>query len=81
MVINMNKCNFIDKCRFFEDNYDNMPVTAIVYKSQYCDMDFEKCARNMTAAKMGPDQVPDDLLPCQNVRARLIIAGNINHQS
>lgn len=72
----MVKCNNADKCTFFEDSYIDMPVTAIIYKSQYCDLDFAQCARNITAAKLGPEQVPPDLLPCQNTRARMIIAGN-----
>ena len=77
----MDKCDFLDQCTFFEDNYINMPVTAIIYKSQYCDQDFVNCARNLTAAKLGLEQVPYDLFPCQNVRARIIIGGNINLQS
>jgi hypothetical protein len=76
----MDKCDFFDQCTFFEDNYSDMPVTAIIYKSQYCDLDFAKCARNVTAAKLGPEQVPQDLFPCQDARARIIIDENINHQ-
>ena len=75
MVTDMTRCEFFDLCMFFEDNYGDMPVTAIIYKSQYCDKDFENCARNMTAAILGPEQVPDDLFPCQNVRARTLIDG------
>jgi len=77
----MTKCDFSDQCTFFEDYYINMPVTAIIYKSQYCDLDFVKCARNITAAKLGHEQVPNDLFPCQNVRVRIIIARDINDQS
>lgn len=78
---NMKKCDFFDRCTFFEDYYHDMPVTAIIYRSQYCDLDSAKCARNMTAAKLGHEQVPHDLLPCQNVRAKIIIDGNINRES
>jgi len=77
----MNKCDLFDKCTFFEDYYDDMPVTAIFYKTQYCDQDFANCARNMTAVKLGHEQVPRDLLPCQSMRARIIIDGNGAHQS
>ena len=69
----MDKCDFFDRCTFVKDNIDDMPVTAIIYKSQYCDLDFVRCARNITAAKLGVEQVPADLLPCQDVRARIII--------
>jgi hypothetical protein len=69
----MNKCDFIDQCTFFNDYYTNMPVTAIIYKSQYCDLDYEKCARNMMAAKLGHEQVPPGLFPCQILRAKIII--------
>lgn len=77
----MKICNLFDKCTFFEDYYVDMPVTAIIYKSQYCDQDFANCARNMTALKLGHEQVPYDLLPCQSARARIIIEGKTARRS
>ncbi len=70
-------CEFWDKCTFYDDYISKMPVTAIFYKKQYCDLDFVTCARNMIAAKLGHEQVPHDLFPCQDVRARRIIEGII----
>jgi hypothetical protein len=68
------KCEFSNNCTFYEDHIAKMPVTANVYKRMYCDLDFVKCARNMTAAELGHELVPHDLFPTQNVRARKIIA-------
>lgn len=70
------KCEFRNNCTFYEDHISKMPVTASVYKRMYCDLDFVKCARNMTAAELGHELVPHDLFPTQNVRARKIIAEN-----
>lgn len=70
------KCEFRDKCTFYEDHIAKMPVTASVYRRMYCDLDFVRCARNMTAAELGHELVPNDLFPTQNVRARKIIAEN-----
>jgi len=69
------KCEFSDKCMFYEDHISKMPVTAFFYKKQYCDQDAVNCARYMIAEKLGPEQVPRDLFPCQDVRARMIVNG------
>jgi len=71
------RCDFRDKCTFYKDHISEMPVTATIYRRQYCDHDFVRCARNMTATILGQEQVPYDLFPCQNVRARLIVDGYI----
>src|SRR5512140_1158953 len=68
------KCEFSNKCTFYKDHIAIMPVTASVYKRMYCDLDFVKCARNMVAAELGHELVPQNLFPTQSVRARNIIA-------
>jgi hypothetical protein len=75
------KCELRDICTFYEDNLDEMPVTALFYRKQYCEQDFEKCARKVTATALGYDQVPQDLLPCQLVRVRIITRGKVSIDS
>jgi hypothetical protein len=68
------KCQFWNRCTFYANHISKMPVTASVYKRTYCDLDFVKCARNMVAAELGHELVPNDLFPTQNVRARKIVS-------
>jgi hypothetical protein len=52
----------------------NMPATAEIYKQSYCQGNFEKCARYIVAAKLGPEKVPATLFPNDSEGARRLIA-------
>lgn len=67
------RCEFKNKCTFYSEQSQLMPVTADYYKVTYCKIDYKSCARNMVAREVGLDQVPADLFPCQAHRARKIL--------
>lgn len=67
------KCEFKNRCTFYNEQSNVMPITADYYKSTYCKIDFKSCARNMVASEVGFEHVPSDLFPCQAHRARKII--------
>ena len=41
----MTECDRLSTCIFFNDRMENMPTVAALLKMQYCQGDFQACAR------------------------------------
>jgi hypothetical protein len=52
-----------------------MPTTATLLKQQYCQGDFEHCARFRVETKLGSTSVPGSLFPEDAAVADRIVAG------
>lgn len=62
-------CECLGACICFDD-----PSTAVFFKNKYCvNNKFKNCARYIVRTQVGPDKVPQDLLPHQVDRAKRII--------
>ena len=68
----MAECEKLTKCPFFTGHMLNMPGVADLMKSTYCLGDKLLCARYQLAS--GGVQVPIDLLPNDNARARELLS-------
>ncbi len=66
-------CENINRCRFFNDRLENMPAMASMYKKNYCEGEYEKCARYVVCKKLGKEGVPDTLFPNQIDKALKIL--------
>ena len=71
----MVECDLSSTCPFFNDRLENMPTTATLLKQQYCEGDFEHCARFRVEAKLGSTSVPGSLFPEDGAIADRIVAG------
>jgi hypothetical protein len=67
-------CELLQTCIFFNDKMANMPSTASLFKQDYCQNNFEACARYKVAKALGRLKVPADLFPNQQHRAQDIIS-------
>ena len=65
----MADCECLEGCPFFNDKMDKMPTMANIYKKQYCQGNFDSCARHMVFTKLGKSAVPGDLYPNEAARA------------
>jgi hypothetical protein len=54
---------------------EEKPKLATMYKRHYCQGDNQECARHMVLRALGRGQVPVDLYPNMQDRARQLIAG------
>ena len=70
----MDKCDFFEKCPFFNDAMANMPSLAEMMKDKYCRDNFKSCARYQVRITGKP--VPADLFPNQTARVKDILAGS-----
>ncbi|MGE3063540.1 MAG: hypothetical protein AB7T10_07910 [bacterium] len=70
----MTDCAHLVKCPFFNDRMQSMPATADIYKKRYCRGDFNNCARFKVSKALGKENVPADLFPNQDERAKEIIS-------
>jgi len=66
-------CELLEKCIFFNDKMADMPSTAVIFKTIYCQGDFENCARMLIVKALGRGKVPTDLFPNQSAKAMEII--------
>jgi hypothetical protein len=71
----MAECDRLATCIFFNDRMDGMPTVAALLKKQYCQGDFQRCARFRVAAKLGSTHVPESLFPQDSAAANRIVAG------
>jgi hypothetical protein len=69
----MPDCAKLSKCIFFNDKMKNTPSIAELIKKQFCRGDFQKCARYIVGARLGPDKVPNDMFPINIERAMELI--------
>ena len=74
MPAKMPQCEFADKCPFFNDEMDDMPSMAKMFKDRYCNGIWASCARYMIRTQLGPDGMVPNLWPNQESKARDIIA-------
>lgn len=70
----MEKCEFFEKCPFFNDTMASMPSLAEMMKDKYCRDDFKSCARYQV--RITGKTAPPDLYPNQVVRVKEILAGS-----
>ena len=59
----MATCEFCDTCSFFNEEFQDNPVTKDFLCSSYCNGHFTTCARYKIAMSNGILDVPHDLLP------------------
>lgn len=69
----MPNCEMIEKCIFFNDKMANKPGTADMMKKNYCQGNWQECARYKVCKGLGRDKVPGDLFPSQGDRAKALI--------
>ncbi|MBW1924988.1 MAG: hypothetical protein JRF59_11965 [Deltaproteobacteria bacterium] len=61
----MARCEIVDSCAFFKDQMKGPLPMAELYKERYCKRDNAECARYLVYRALGPEAVPDDLIPNQ----------------
>ena len=66
-------CLYLTKCQFFKDILNNMPAAMDLMKKQYCQNNYQDCARYKVAVKIGPEKIPSDLYPKDIARAAMLI--------
>ena len=70
----MSACPMNAACNFFSTQMSDMPGMAKLIQVQYCQADFENCARFVVSSSLGMGAVPDTLFPSQLDKARAIVA-------
>jgi len=70
----MADCSKLPTCIFFNDQMDEMPTVAHLMKQQYCQGNFDACARYRVAQKLGGPNVPRDLYPNDAARAEKLLS-------
>ena len=70
----MIECPILEKCPFFNDKMVNMPSITTWLKKQYCNNDsYYNCARYSVRSALGPEGVPINLFPNEQIRAKEIL--------
>jgi hypothetical protein len=69
----VSKCPSFENCPFYNDKMDNKPALANMYKKNYCEGNYDGCARWKVANTLGKQAVPLDLFPNQIDRIDSII--------
>jgi len=72
----MEACKLLAGCPFFNDKMPIESGMGRLYKQNYCEGDFNKCARFKVATTAGREKVPVDLYPNMFDRAENIIKEN-----
>ena len=72
----MEPCKLLKGCLFFNDKMSIDKGVGALYKKNYCEGDFNKCARYQVATTIGRDKVPNDLYPNMFDQAKEIIRKN-----
>lgn len=57
-------CPVLEKCAFFNDKMANMPAMAEFLKKQYCNGEYESCARYKVKQETGKSH--PSLMPNEN---------------
>lgn len=66
-------CENLSNCQFYQSKIDAESGMGKLYKKRYCLGDKNKCARYITASKIGRENVPANLYPNMHDRAKEII--------
>lgn len=74
----MNECERMDRCRYFIEHLKDLEAIQEMWKRKFCQGDKNQCARYMVLKALGPDQVPDYLVPTQVDIAKEIIGEGQN---
>ena len=69
----MGECEQLAECSFYNDRLDNMPPVSDCMKRSYCKSNFEQCAIYRIKVSMGRKNVPHDLFPNDQTRAKIIL--------
>jgi hypothetical protein len=70
----MADCPKLITCPFFVGKMENMPAVSGYLKTQFCQRDYQTCARYMVFQALGVEQVPKDLFPNEPKRAYALIS-------
>ena len=68
-------CTKLAACPFFNDRMPMEKGLGALYKKNYCDGEYGKCARYQVSEAMGKEKVPSNLYPNQAERVGDILAG------
>jgi hypothetical protein len=66
----MPECSMIPNCPFFQGDVPGLPRISDYLISTYCMGDYRFCARHIALAELGPDGVPQDILPHETNRIK-----------
>ncbi len=70
----MDKCEFADVCDYFNCRvFEEIPELLDRRKQEYCNTNYQKCARYRIAVEVGANHCPQHLLPHQSDKADSII--------
>jgi hypothetical protein len=72
----MADCKFLPECMFFNDKLKKMPRLVKTMKKLYCLWNYKQCARYKIASTLSPKEIPENLLPSDTIKAKIIIAQN-----
>ena len=72
--VEMSNCEYLDGCPFFNDQLDDMPSMANLFKTRYCHDNWKSCARYLMRTKLGAAHVLPNLWPNQENKARELIS-------
>ena len=68
-------CSLNGGCAYFEQAHmRQLEGLSSLYRSRYCEDDFERCARHRVMEVLGPTSVPADLRPNDHTKATEMIA-------
>ena len=70
----MSACPMTTACTFFSDQMSDMPGMVKLIQTQYCEGDFDTCARFIVSSALGMGAVPPNLFPGHLEKARLLTA-------
>jgi len=69
----MAKCEFIDRCPFFNKMISTGGTLDRMYKEQFCNGSYKMCARYKIASTLGKEKVPVNLYPNMFDQAEALI--------
>ena len=72
----MENCKLLQRSAFFNDKMSIERGVGALYKKNYCEGDFNKCARYIVAITIGREKVPTNLYPNMFDQAKKIIKKN-----
>ena len=74
MLLKWKECELLWECLFFKNKMSKIDrYLRIVYREEYCQRDYTRCAIYMVAQALGRDKVPTDLYPNMRDRAQKIL--------
>ena len=68
------KCPYYEHCAFIIYSNEEMPELTEKLTNSYCLKNHKACARKVVREALGPDAVPEQMMPHQNLWAEQILA-------